>query len=80
MTKIQKCAICQIDNQTNLCNYCETLIKLAKENPKILAQAILYLKKNGKKINPIDTNKALTAEFLISRGNCCNNGCKNCPY
>jgi hypothetical protein len=22
----------------------------------------------------------LTKEFLISRGECCGNGCKNCPY
>jgi hypothetical protein len=25
-------------------------------------------------------NKPLTREFLLDRGFCCNNGCKNCPY
>jgi len=25
-------------------------------------------------------SKPLTKEFLLSRGKCCNNGCKNCPY
>lgn len=24
--------------------------------------------------------KPLSREFLLSRGRCCNNGCKNCPY
>lgn len=24
--------------------------------------------------------KPLTKEFLLTRGYCCNNGCKNCPY
>ena len=25
-------------------------------------------------------NKPLTREFLLDRGFCCDNGCKNCPY
>ena len=25
-------------------------------------------------------NKPLTREFLLDRGYCCDNGCKNCPY
>jgi len=25
-------------------------------------------------------NKPLTREFLLNRGFCCDNGCKNCPY
>jgi hypothetical protein len=24
--------------------------------------------------------KPLTKEFLLARGYCCHNGCKNCPY
>lgn len=24
--------------------------------------------------------KPLSKEFLLKRGYCCNNGCKNCPY
>ena len=24
--------------------------------------------------------KPLTREFLLRRGHCCKNGCKNCPY
>ena len=24
--------------------------------------------------------KPLSREILLERGNCCNNGCKNCPY
>lgn len=24
--------------------------------------------------------KPLTKEFLLKRGYCCHNGCKNCPY
>lgn len=27
-----------------------------------------------------DEDGALTAAFLISRGYCCGNGCRNCPY
>ncbi len=27
-----------------------------------------------------DENGALTARFLLARGFCCANGCKNCPY
>jgi hypothetical protein len=25
-------------------------------------------------------HKPLSREFLLKRGYCCNNGCKNCPY
>lgn len=31
-----------------------------------------YYTENGKMI--------LTHEFLLKRGKCCNNTCKNCPY
>ena len=27
-----------------------------------------------------DENGALTREFLLRRGSCCQNGCRNCPY
>jgi hypothetical protein len=27
-----------------------------------------------------DEDGALTAEFLLARGYCCGNGCRNCPY
>lgn len=27
-----------------------------------------------------DANGALTAQFLLARGHCCGNGCRNCPY
>jgi hypothetical protein len=27
-----------------------------------------------------DENGALTARFLLDRGYCCGNGCRNCPY
>jgi hypothetical protein len=27
-----------------------------------------------------DEDGALTAAFLLSRGYCCGNGCRNCPY
>lgn len=27
-----------------------------------------------------DRDGALTAAFLLSRGYCCGNGCRNCPY
>lgn len=27
-----------------------------------------------------DEDGALTREFLIGRGYCCGNGCRNCPY
>lgn len=33
-----------------------------------------YVKELVKKHEP------LSAEFLIRRGKCCGNGCKNCPY
>jgi hypothetical protein len=31
-------------------------------------------------IDIFDENGALTAAFLLSRGYCCGNGCRNCPY
>jgi Family of unknown function (DUF5522) len=27
-----------------------------------------------------DEDGALTADFLLNRGYCCGNGCRNCPY
>jgi hypothetical protein len=27
-----------------------------------------------------DEDGALSREYLVRRGNCCRNGCKNCPY
>ncbi|HEX6506290.1 MAG TPA: DUF5522 domain-containing protein [Chloroflexota bacterium] len=27
-----------------------------------------------------DEDGALTAQFLLARGYCCGNGCRNCPY
>lgn len=27
-----------------------------------------------------DEDGALTAAFLLARGYCCGNGCRNCPY
>jgi hypothetical protein len=27
-----------------------------------------------------DASGALTREFLLRRGACCENGCRNCPY
>ncbi len=27
-----------------------------------------------------DADGALTREFLLRRGTCCENGCRNCPY
>jgi hypothetical protein len=27
-----------------------------------------------------DADGALTADFLLARGYCCANGCRNCPY
>jgi hypothetical protein len=27
-----------------------------------------------------DKDGALSREFLLSRGFCCGNGCRNCPY
>ncbi len=27
-----------------------------------------------------DGKLVFTREFLLSRGKCCSNGCKNCPY
>jgi hypothetical protein len=27
-----------------------------------------------------DDDGALTASFLLARGYCCGNGCRNCPY
>ena len=36
------------------------------------------------KISPqksiFDADGALTREFLLDRGHCCGNGCRNCPY
>jgi hypothetical protein len=30
--------------------------------------------------NIFDEDGALTAEFLLARGYCCGEGCRNCPY
>jgi hypothetical protein len=30
--------------------------------------------------NIFDENGALSASFLLARGFCCGNGCRNCPY
>ncbi len=29
---------------------------------------------------PFDDDGALCREFLLERGYCCGNGCRNCPY
>ncbi len=29
---------------------------------------------------PFDADGALCREFLLERGFCCGNGCRNCPY
>lgn len=29
---------------------------------------------------PFDADGALCREFLLERGYCCGNGCRNCPY
>lgn len=31
-------------------------------------------------IDPETGNTVLTAEFLLSRGYCCESGCRHCPY
>ena len=31
-------------------------------------------------IKPYDKDGAFSKEFLLSLGQCCKNGCKNCPY
>lgn len=31
-------------------------------------------------IDPDTGNTVLTAEFLLSRGYCCESGCRHCPY
>lgn len=31
-------------------------------------------------MNKFDKSGALSREFLINRGRCCSNKCKNCPY
>jgi hypothetical protein len=28
----------------------------------------------------LDENGAISREFLVARGSCCDNGCRNCPY
>ena len=28
----------------------------------------------------LDSDGAICREFLLARGNCCDNGCRNCPY
>lgn len=37
-----------------------------------LIEGIDYIMENGKFV--------LTAKFLLERGFCCENGCRNCPY
>lgn len=63
-----------------LCITCNWALGSAKDNPAILAGAILYLKKHGIKISTLDNSGSLTAEFLAAKNRCCGNGCKNCPY
>lgn len=89
-----KCAICfkDVDNlyvdhchatsvvRDLLCGSCNLVIGNCKENPAVLASAILYLKKHGKPLGTFSNDKALSPEFLVNRGYCCGNGCRNCPY
>lgn len=37
-------------------------------------------KRAGDGINVFDEDGALSRAFLLARGFCCTNGCKNCPY
>jgi len=41
-------------------------------NKKLIEGKDYYLSKEGYKI--------FTSEYLLERGYCCNNKCKNCPY
>ena len=34
----------------------------------------------SKKLEIMVKYKPLSKEYLLKRGYCCNNGCKNCPY
>jgi hypothetical protein len=35
---------------------------------------------SAQKIETFDAEGALSRAFLLQRGTCCGNGCKNCPY
>jgi hypothetical protein len=43
----------------------------ARENPKFI-EGVDYYFENGLMV--------LTAHYLLKRGYCCGNGCRNCPY
>ena len=49
----------------------ETKIKSADKSEKF-AEGVDYYFENGLMI--------LTEHFLLERGFCCHNGCRNCPY
>lgn len=89
-----KCAICgmgcenlYVDHchetgriRSLLCSACNLILGHAQESPKILAAAILYLKRHGKSISMLDNKGAMSAEFLVARNKCCGNSCRNCPW
>jgi hypothetical protein len=43
-----------------------------KESPESFVEGVDYYFENGLMI--------LTAHFLLKRGYCCGNNCRNCPY
>jgi hypothetical protein len=45
---------------------------------KVHAEALL--KGNVSYIDPPTGYSVMTAGFLAARGNCCDNGCRHCPY
>jgi len=62
-----------------LCSMCNVGLGNLKEDPAILASAILYLKRYGKRIPTFD-GKPLSPAFLVARGKCCGSGCAKCPW
>jgi len=34
----------------------------------------------GELLPLLDENGAISKDFLVARGSCCGNGCRNCPY
>ncbi len=55
-----------------ICESC--LVKLSKEasTPKALIENEDYYLENGFTV--------FTAHYLLTRGYCCNSGCRHCPY
>lgn len=82
---VSKCPSCGRDNQCQAgsAEPCWCVASAAKgsggDGESCLCPDCLA-KKPKEEISIFDEDGALSREFLLSRGECCGNKCRNCPY